>query len=92
MVIGGGASNNLWCHIFADITGKNIYIPKNTEASSLGAAIAAAVAIGWYQTFEDAAYAMTGIKKIIKPEKENNAIYQQLFAAYKKIYPSLRNR
>jgi len=90
IVIGGGASNNLWRHIFADITGKNICIPENTEASGLGAAIAAAVGACWYRTFKDAAHEMTGINKIIKPEKQNHKKYKQLFMIYKKIYPNLK--
>jgi xylulokinase len=90
VAIGGGATNDLWCHILADITGKDIYIPENTEASSLGAAIAAAVGIGWYQTFKEAAHEMTGIRKIIRPQMQSHRKYHQLFAAYKSIYPSLK--
>jgi sugar (pentulose or hexulose) kinase len=90
VAIGGGAASNLWCSILADITGKNICIPENTEASSLGAAIAAAVGAGWYLTFKDAAHAMTGIKKIIEPDMKSYREYQKLFAVYKDIYPSLK--
>jgi len=90
VVIGGGSTSNLWCQILADVTNKNICIPQNTEASSLGAAIAAAVSIGWYRTFKDAANKMTGTKKTIKPNKNNHKIYKQLFIAYKNIYPGLR--
>ena len=89
VAIGGGVTNDLWCHIFADITGRNICIPENTEASGLGAAIAAAVGIGWYRTFKEAAHAMTAIKKIVRPEMQNYKKYQRLFATYKRIYPSL---
>jgi xylulokinase len=89
VVIGGGATNNLWCQILADITGRNICIPENTEASALGAAIAAAMGAGWYQSFAEAAHEMTGIKEIIRPEIQNHKKYQHLFAAYQSIYPSL---
>jgi len=89
VAIGGGATSNLWCTILADITGKNICIPDNTEASGLGAAIAAAVAIGWYRTFKEAAHEMTGIKKITRPQMRYHRKYRHLFAVYKSIYPSL---
>jgi sugar (pentulose or hexulose) kinase len=89
IAIGGGAANVLWLRILADITGKNICIPENTEASALGAAIAAAVGVGWYRTFKYAASAMTGIKNIIKPDKKNHKRYKRQFSIYKKIYPSL---
>lgn len=90
VAIGGGAANDLWCHIFADITGRNICIPGNTEASGLGAAMAAAVGAGWYRSFIEAAHEMTSIKKVIKPEMQNYRKYQRLFGAYKSIYPSLK--
>jgi sugar (pentulose or hexulose) kinase len=90
VAIGGGAISNFWCHILADITGKNICLPRNTEASGLGAGIAAAVGAGWYQTFKIAAQEMTGIKKVIKPDRQTHEKYQHLFAAYRKIYPGLK--
>jgi sugar (pentulose or hexulose) kinase len=91
IVIGGGAANDLWCHIFADITGKNICLPKNTEASASGAAIAAAVGSDWYTSFREAANAMTGIRKKIKPDSDNNRKYQELFPIYRRLYPCFKN-
>jgi xylulokinase len=90
VAIGGGAANDLWCHIFADVTGKNICLPKSTEASGLGAAIAASVSIGWYPSFQEAANSMSRIKKIIKPDLQNHKKYQKFFKVYKKIYPALK--
>jgi xylulokinase len=90
VAIGGGATSDVWCRILADVTGKNIWIPKNTEASSLGAAIAAAVGAGWYPTFKNAARQMTAIKRIIRPDLKNHRTYQQLFVMYKGLYPSLK--
>jgi sugar (pentulose or hexulose) kinase len=87
VAIGGGASNNLWCHILADTTGKNICIPENTEASALGAAIAAAVGVGFYATFREAAGKMARIKNIIKPDARNREKLKQLSTHYKKLYP-----
>ena len=91
VAIGGGATNELWCHILADITGRKLYIPKNTEASGLGAAIAAAVGVRWYGTFKEAAQEMTGMRKTIRPEKKKQRDYQQLCFEYKRIYPSLKS-
>jgi len=90
VAIGGGATNDVWCRIFADITGRNICIPNNNEASGLGAAIAAAVGAGWYRSTKEAAGEMTGIQTVIKPEMRNHKRYQDLFATYKRIYPDLK--
>ena len=91
VAIGGGAASDLWCHIFADVTGKNICLPKNTEASALGAAIAAAVGAGWYPSFREAANAMTGIRKNIKPDSDNYRKYQKIFPKYCRLYPCLKS-
>jgi sugar (pentulose or hexulose) kinase len=88
--IGGGSKSDLWCAILADVTGRNVCIPKTTEASALGAPIAAAVGAGWYSSFAGAARAMTSIKKTIRPAERNKRKYQKLFATYRKIYPSLK--
>jgi sugar (pentulose or hexulose) kinase len=90
VVIGGGSVNRLWCRILADITGKNICLPVNSESSALGAGIAAAVGAGWYPTFKEAAVEMTSVKEIIKPREKNHQKYQQLFRVYKNIYPALK--
>jgi sugar (pentulose or hexulose) kinase len=89
--IGGGAASDLWCHILADVTGKNICIPGSAEASGLGAAIAAAVGAGWYASFQEAAKAMTRIHKRIKPNSDNHRRYQALFPIYKRLYPCLKS-
>ena len=89
VTIGGGAANELWCHILADITGKKICIPDTVDASARGAAIAAAVGAGWYRTFRGAAKAMTGENRIIQPDSHNRKTYKQLFTSYRRIYPAL---
>ncbi len=91
VAIGGGAKSNLWCSILADVTGRNMCLPTTTEASALGAAIAAAVGVGWYDSFADAARAMTAVKKTIRPMPGNKRKYRELFETYRKVYPSLKN-
>ncbi len=90
VAIGGGASNALWLRILADVTGKSICLPANTEASALGAGIAAAVGAGWFGSFAEAAAAMTVVKKIIEPDPKNRKVYRELFEKYRLIYPSLK--
>jgi xylulokinase len=90
VTIGGGVHNNLWLHILADITGRNICLLENAEASAVGAAISATVGAGWYKTFTEAANNLSSVKGIIKPNKLNFKKYQQLFEVYRKIYPALK--
>ena len=90
VTIGGGAANDLWLSILADVTGKKICVPENIEASGLGAAIAAAVSAGWYGSFKEAARTMTGPMREIKPGQKRHAVYSRLFEVYKKIYPVMK--
>jgi sugar (pentulose or hexulose) kinase len=90
VVIGGGAGSELWCRIFADVTGKTIHRPRNADASGLGAAVAAAVGAGWYASFREAARAMTGAAKNVEPDKRATVEYRRRFRIYKELYPALR--
>jgi sugar (pentulose or hexulose) kinase len=88
-IIGGGAKSELWRQIIADISGKKVVIMSSDEASSLGAGISAAVAAGWFQTFEDAANNMAHVKSIIEPDNQNKEIYNNRLTEYRKIYPAI---
>lgn len=90
VAIGGGSSNILWCEILANVTGKNIILPQNKEASSLGASIAAAIGADWYPSFEEAAKEMKGPEEVIEPNNHNHERYLSFFEAYKEIYPYLK--
>jgi xylulokinase len=91
IAIGGGAANDLWCQIMADATGKCIQRSRTLEASSLGAAICAAVGAGLYRTAPDAAQAMSG-KDLseTEPSAEHCARYAELLETYRELYGSLR--
>jgi xylulokinase len=79
IAIGGGASSDLWCQIVAD------------EASSLGAAICAAVGAGWFPSAKEAAESMCGeITRETEPIPEQAARYAGLLGIYREIYPQLR--
>ncbi|MCA9735398.1 FGGY-family carbohydrate kinase [candidate division KSB1 bacterium] len=89
VVIGGGSANRFWCQMMADITGKRILIPQETEASALGVAISAAVGAGWYENTKVAAREMTAVKETIAPNGQAFERYLQFYLAYAKVYPAL---
>jgi xylulokinase len=91
IAIGGGAANDLWCRIMADATGKCIRRSRTLEASSLGAAICAAVGAGLYATARDAAQAMTdtGLRET-EPSAKNRTRYAALLETYRELYGCLR--
>ena len=89
-LIGGGAKSILWRQIIADACNKRIMHMDSEEASSLGAGISAAVASGWFSSFEEAAEAMTHVHSITEPIPQNVKLYQDLKTIYQDIYPLTR--
>jgi len=90
VAIGGGAKSDLWCQILADASGKNVGRLETVEASSLGAACAAAKGVGWYKTVPDAAAGMTGKpSKTFRPRKKQSDQYRSLLDSYRDLWPTL---
>jgi xylulokinase len=91
VAIGGGAASNLWRQILADATGKTVLRSETVEASSLGAAICAAVGAGWFPSARAAAEAMCGrITRETQPVAQHARRYGELLAIYREIYPRLK--
>ena len=88
-VAGGGSKSIAALQITADVFNLPVSRPSIYEASGLGAAIVAAVGMGYYPDFESAVKNMTKIGQIIEPRKNNIKIYEDL---YKKVYlPMYKN-
>jgi sugar (pentulose or hexulose) kinase len=84
---GGGAQSKVVTQIAADIFDLPVEIPKAPETGSLGAAINAAVSLGYYPDYASAVNSMTGISSVATPIPRNRDIYSQLFnRVYKKMY------
>jgi autoinducer 2 (AI-2) kinase len=87
IVFAGGASKGeLWCQILADVTGCEIKIPKVTEATALGAAIAAGVGVGIYDNMIDGSKKLVQWEKSYKPNLENKKIYDDIKIKWQEIY------
>lgn len=90
VAIGGGSRSDLWCGILADTLNVPILRSASAEASALGAAMAAAVAVGWFGDFAQASAAMAGaITARFEPDPGRVAIYRALGRHYRDIYPRL---
>ena len=76
IVFAGGASRGaLWSQILADVTGYRVKIPKVTEATALGAAMAAGVGCGVYEDLVSAAKELVVWDKTYEPNRENTLLY-----------------
>ncbi|MEA1954766.1 MAG: autoinducer-2 kinase [Campylobacterota bacterium] len=87
IVFAGGASRGaLWCQILADVTGCKIKVPKVTEATALGAAMAAGVGAGVYENIEKATEALVKWNKEYYPNSENFATYKKIKEQWQEVY------
>jgi xylulokinase len=92
VAMGGGSASDLWCQIMADACGRTVRRSRTVEASSLGAAMCAAVGAGWFVSAADAAAAMAGeIVREIDPDPHQMMRYCELMEIYREIYPRLRD-
>ena len=87
IVFAGGASKGaLWSQILADVTGCKIKIPKVTEATALGAAMAAGVGSGIYKDLKTAAQSLVTWEKTYTPNLKNKVRYDNLTKKWKTAY------
>jgi L-ribulokinase len=73
--------------IFADVTKREIHLPRSLQASGLGAAIHGAVAAGAYPDFAQAVARMAGgLAGSYKPDAEAHAVYRRLYGHYGELH------
>jgi len=87
IVFAGGASKGaLWCQILADVTGCRIKVPKVTEATALGAAMAAGVGAGLHESIATAAQDLVVWDKAYLPNAENHSQYVKIKGQWQEVY------
>lgn len=87
IVFAGGASKGkLWCQILADVTGCTVQIPKVTEATALGAAMAAGVGAKVYSSLQAAAKELVVWQEEYSPNMQNHEEYEKIKQRWQKIY------
>ena len=84
---GGGAKSELWTQLKADITGKEILVPENTEACCLGAAMMGAVREGSFSSFREAADSCVRISRRHIPGEPGR--YPESYNLFRDLYRSL---
>ena len=90
-VTGGGAQNDLWMQIVADVTGQEISLPAITVGASFGDALMAASAVK-YPGFETYDSLLKYIKpsKVYKPNMANHEVYKKYQEVYNDLYESTK--
>ena len=87
IVFAGGASKGvLWCQILADVTGCKVKVPYVREATALGAAMAAGVGVGIYDSLLKASEKLVEWEDEYLPNRENYALYQEIEERWTELY------
>ena len=89
VIAGGGAQSDGAMQIAADVFGLTAERPQVAEASALGAAMLAAVGLGWHADARTAAAAMARIGRRFEPQPDAVRLYDQL---YRQVYQPLYGR
>ncbi len=88
---GGATQSSLWMQIHADVSGKEIAIPEEQQAVTLGSAIAASVAAGLHPDLTTAAGKMVRINRVIRPDAAAHERYKPYVAQYEETYECLKD-
>ena len=88
--IGGGAKSERWLQLKADVFGKPVELLEVTEAAALGAAFLAGQAIGTYTAIASDIQHIVWPKRCFEPDMCQHDRYAERYAAYKDIYPTMR--
>jgi FGGY-family pentulose kinase len=83
---GGLTKNRYFTQEHANVTGCDIYIPKEDESVLLGSAILAAVAQGKFKSIEEASMKMSTAREVIKPDKSYTGYHNKKYQIFKLMY------
>ncbi|WP_251549803.1 xylulokinase [Neobacillus muris] len=84
--IGGGAKNETWLQMQADIFDAKIEKLTSEQGPGMGAAMLAAYGCGWFPSLKECAKEFIKTSKTYYPIKENVETYKKLFAIYQQVY------
>lgn len=84
--IGGGAQNEDWLQMQADIFNATIVRLKSEQGPGMGAAMLAAFGCGWFDSLQACADVFLEEGKQFKPDPANVEQYEKLFTVYTEVY------
>jgi xylulokinase len=87
---GGGATNETWCQIKADICERPVAVGEAPEPGLLGCAIAARVGLGQYPSLGAAQEALVRVARRYRPRPEYATSYRKLYSLYRDAEGALR--
>jgi len=89
-VSGGGARSELWLRIVASILGLPLERTEAAEGAAYGAALLGGVAGGVFADAHEAVASCVRVRDRIEPDAAWQAAYEDGYARYRELYPTLR--
>jgi xylulokinase len=93
-LIGGGAREEVWCRILADVLGREILVFRDSEfLPSLAVASIVRLASGnisRYEQFCDSLPIQNGCVRY-RPDADNRRLYDRLYGCYCELYPGVKD-
>jgi xylulokinase len=89
IAVGGATRNAFWMQNKADVVGRPVSVPAVEEATPLGAAILAGIAVGLYQDEEDAFERVYRPGTTYEPDATRSDLYAQWYPTYRELYPAV---
>jgi L-ribulokinase len=71
--------------VYANVLNKPVLVPQS-DVTSLGSAIFAALAAGAFRTIESAQAALCPTYRIVEPDPEAARVYEELYGMYRELY------
>ena len=91
LICGGGARNEIWRTVVANVLGIEIQRPQTEEGPSYGGAILAMVGCGEYKTLDEATDKLIKVKDSILPNEALVEMYNKKYNVFRQIYPALKD-
>lgn len=88
--VGGGARNQDWLEMQANVFDTPVVTLSAEEGPGAGAAMIAAVGLGWFKNFEECAEVFVNYSSPIYPSDEQVEKYNQIYDRYKQVYPATK--
>jgi xylulokinase len=83
--IGGGAKNDLWLQMKADVLGRPVEKPRVTEAAVLGAAMLAAFGCREFTSLAETSAGLYQAQKVFHPDQARHRAYREPFNRYREL-------
>lgn len=84
--IGGGAKNETWLQMQADIFNAKIEKLTSEQGPGMGAAMLAAYGSGWFTSLKECAESFIQTAKTYHPIPENVEKYKKIYTIYQQVY------